>query len=107
MVAYNHILCYNVLIKTLWRYIMFKNIGNKIKTLAVIIFIVGLVISLIMGVLLIGEDMVADGLLIIIFGALVSWISVFFIYAYGELVQRSINIDEKLKNLKENDDGQK
>ncbi|GEM_PF-1875635 len=85
---------------------MYKNIGKKIKALAVISFIIGAVASIVGAIVLFvlsqewgapEEVLIASGIMLIIIGPLVSWIGSFLIYGYGELVQRTINIEEFVK----------
>ena len=79
---------------------MFRNIGRKIKKLALVLFWISLVIgvlgSLITGIVMIATagrwspGMVFAGIGIIIFGSgitfLFSWIGSFFMYGYGQLI---------------------
>ncbi len=90
---------------------MFDNIGIKIKTLSVVLCIIGIFSSVVIGIYLIlnvdstttavkeqiNSNNVISGMLIIILGSLFSWISSFCLYGFGELIERVINIDEKLK----------
>lgn len=99
---------------------MFSNIGKKIKTLAKVICIIGIVISFFFGFWMMnielfdGNKMTVPGLIIILGGSLISWISSFFIYGFGELIEsnvlilRSLNgnaanvdieINDRLRNL--------
>ena len=83
---------------------MYRNIGAKIKTLAAVLAWVGIIVSVIAGIVMIGigvdsrdgEAMMALGLGYIVLGPLLSWISSLVLYGFGELVDRSKNIDEKL-----------
>ena len=76
---------------------MFRNIGRKIKTLALVLFWIslasGVIASLIGGIVRFIDGRVAmifAGIGIIIFGAafsfLVSWIGSFFMYGFGQLI---------------------
>jgi hypothetical protein len=76
---------------------MFRNIGRKIKTLALVLFWIslasGVIASLIGGIVCFidgGVAMIFAGIGIIIFGAafsfLVSWIGSFFMYGFGQLI---------------------
>lgn len=67
---------------------MFDNIGGKIKTLVKILCWLGIIASCIIGLLAMQESVIA-GLITAIFGSLASWISSFFAYAFGELVENS------------------
>lgn len=99
---------------------MFENIGKKIKTLAEILFIIGVCCSVIIGVLAIlypnflseiiveqqsaivekQQDTVSAfsafwGLIWIAVGSLFSYIHSLLLYGFGELIDRVSNIDEK------------
>lgn len=85
---------------------MFKNIGDKIKTLTIIVTVTGMIFSLISGTLFIMSDIFKEfayrlicGILIIIAGALIFWISGFTMYGFGELIDRTASIDKKLSEL--------
>lgn len=81
---------------------MFKNIGGKIKGLAKVICYVGIAISVIAGIFMIGfgsssyngDTMVVMGLAVMIVGSLVSWIDSFFAYGFGELIENTTVIAE-------------
>ena len=81
---------------------MFKNIGGKIKGLAQVICIVGIVISVVAGINMIysgfysynGDTMVNMGFAVMIGGSLLSWIGSFFAYGFGELIENTTVIAE-------------
>ena len=77
---------------------MFDNIGSKIKGLASIITWIGIIISVILGIVLmcLGKTFVIVGLCVLFFGALMSWISSFLLYGFGELIERTCRIDDYL-----------
>ena len=70
---------------------MFDNIGSKIKTVASTLTVIGIVLSIISGliVLLDGE---ISGLFMMIFGSLLSWLGSFLLYGFGQLVENSDKI---------------
>ena len=76
---------------------MFENIGKKIKTYAKVITWLGIIFSALMLVLMCFEAgtsggngaLVVAGLIYAIVLGLLSWISSFFTYAFGELVEQS------------------
>lgn len=70
---------------------MFDNIGGKIKTLAQVVTWIGIIASVISGIVLmsIAEEMIFVGLMVMIFGALMSWVSSFVLYGFGQLVENS------------------
>ena len=67
----------------------FDNIGGKIKTLAKTLTILGIIGSVIFGFVLFSWSQVLFGLLTIVFGSLVSWISSFALYGLGVLIDNS------------------
>ena len=89
---------------------MFSNIGEKLKSWARIITVLGIIIGIVMCVpfALIDEEMILIGALSGIIEAVVAWICSLILYAFGELVQNSKEskeiqqeILEELRNKKE------
>lgn len=78
---------------------MFNNIGVKIRTLAEVICLIGIIISVIVGLVMM-EDSVSGGLAIIVVGALGSWIGSFLLFGFGTLVANSELIVELLWHIK-------
>ena len=100
---------------------MFSNIGEKIKKLAAIICWIGIICSLILGIVVevapnsilynyrvnvngttvaSSNSIVAQvitGVLVFVIGSLASWISSFVLYGFGELVSNSKKIADSLK----------
>lgn len=70
---------------------MFSNIGSKIKALATFVTCVGIVGSIIIGMVIIGndEDLALLGIIIMAVGSLLAWISSFVLYGFGQLVENS------------------
>lgn len=66
---------------------MFKQIGKKIKVLAVVFTCLGMLGSIITGIILMANEM-PEGALIMAGGILVSWISSFVLYGFGELIDQ-------------------
>lgn len=83
---------------------MFTNIGDKIKNLASVLAWLGIIGSIIGGIVMIAvglessEIFVLFGFLTAIAGSLVSWIGSFLLYGFGELIDRVAQIDRKLNN---------
>ena len=90
---------------------MFRNPGGKIKSYAKVLFWIGVVISIIIGVIEIGSSFVAaaysyqgsfgtillgiiGGILTVAIGTLISWLAVLTLYAFGTLV---VNSDELVR----------
>lgn len=81
---------------------MFNNIGSKIKTLAVVITVFGMVASFLMGFLFIinlDRISIALGLLIIIGGSLLSWVGCFVLYGFGELIHNVTLLNNKIDDI--------
>ena len=70
---------------------MFDEIGKKIKTVASVACWVGIVFSVIYGIVLVAidEDTVVAGFLVMIVGSLLSWVGSFITYGFGQLVENS------------------
>lgn len=94
---------------------MFKNIGGKIKVLAVILTWIGIVFSVLIGALVAiggyaasgfvageytfsGGSAIALGVIIAIVGSLSSWIGNFMIYGFGELIDKTTQIARSAKH---------
>ena len=84
---------------------MYDNIGGKIKGLAKIIFIIEAVGAIITGIALLITGVALFGLLILVCGPLVAWVSSWILYAFGELVETTAvnenNTRQLLKKLNE------
>lgn len=64
---------------------MFDNIGGKIKKLAIVITIIGIIISFIIGAML-SNEFAFGGFIVILGGSLLSWIGSFLLYGFGEII---------------------
>lgn len=69
-------------------YIMFENISGKLKTLAKVITVAGVIVSVINGFVMMNQTALG-GLLVMAIGSLLSWVSSFVIYGLGELVEQA------------------
>ena len=91
---------------------MFNNIGGKIKGLAKFMCWLGIILSVIIGIVLIigatnrngyyrytDTTTIIYGIIVIVMGSLLSWIGSFVLYGFGELVDNS----SKLVELKSNE----
>ena len=78
---------------------MFNNIGGKIKGLATATFIVEAISAIVTGIALmcIDEDLIGIGLLVMLVGPIVSWISSWLLYGFGQLIENSDIIAEEYK----------
>ena len=72
-------------------YKMFENIGSKIKTVAKVVCWIGIIASIISGIVLIAqdEDTAFLGFLVIVLGSVGSWVGSFITYGFGQLVENS------------------
>ncbi len=85
---------------------MFTNIGNKIKTLAKVLCIIGIAFSVIMGLVVMiapaasGSSAagvgVVGGILYIVLGSLISWLASLTTYGFGHLICNTEEIKQKL-----------
>lgn len=68
---------------------MYNNIGKKIKGLATAVCIIGAIISVLVAIdLWIEDEMAGEALVTIVVGPLMSWVSSWVLYGFGELVDR-------------------
>ena len=104
---------------------MYNNIGKKIKILAKVFFWIGIAGSVISGIVLMIQGkyeyavydyyyggyynessydavFILYGLLVMIVGSLLSWLSGFFIYGFGELVDKTCDIQAAVCDGKSN-----
>lgn len=89
---------------------MYHNVGGKIKTLAKIVFWLGTIACVIIGVAMIvqatqyrytNEELLIGGIAIIIVGILSSWLSTLFTYAFGQLVEDNESMRYELRRIRE------
>ena len=78
---------------------MYDNIGGKIKGLAKAVFIVEAIAAVIAGIALlaIDDDLILFGVLTLILGPAVAWVSSWLLYGFGELIDR---VSEIAKNTR-------
>ncbi len=80
---------------------MYGNISEKLKSLAVWCFTGGAIISVIGGAVILLNSTGAVrfvGLIVMIAGSLISWISSWFIYALGEIIEKLTDIEYNTRN---------
>ncbi len=85
---------------------MFDNIHEKIKTLAKVIALIGIIVSCISGFMTISSAthylVFLVGIIKMIGGSLLSWIGSFIPYGFGEIIELLIDIRDSAKqNAKE------
>ena len=81
---------------------MFNNIGGKLKMVAEIFTVTGIIVSIIFGILMFAENFLY-GLLIMIAGSLISWLSSLVMYGFGHLIE---NTDKLLEQQKQDHEEQ-
>jgi len=78
---------------------MFDNIGQKIKGLAVFSTVLGIICSIICGLILLVEQHIFAGIFALIGGIIVSWIASFVLYGFGELITKVADLEENVKDI--------
>lgn len=83
---------------------MYDNIGSKIKTVAKVVGIAGIVISILTGLLFLlvafSEEKFsyfAIGILVALLGSLISWASTITLYGFGQLIENTDVIAKQSK----------
>lgn len=76
---------------------MFDNIGGKIKGLAKVLFWLEAIAAVIVGIVLV-EDTDGLSLLFAIAGVLVAWISAWFLYGFGEIIDKLCDIERNTRD---------
>ena len=84
---------------------MFDNIGGKIKTLAKVICWISIIASVILAIIIFvsAEDAYNEetnimlGFVFLIGGILSSWLGSFFIYGFGELIEKATEIEKNTR----------
>ena len=83
---------------------MYDNIGGKIKGLAKVSFILAAIAEVITGIALMAtsEYLVGYGLLVMVVGPIVAWISSWLLYGFGQLIENSDIVAGRKKASSEN-----
>ena len=87
---------------------MFDNISDKMKSAATALAILGIIGSIIVGIVMIAkaEDSyypeigIWSGWLVIIVGSLSSWVSSFTLYGFGQLIENTDAICSEMKSIR-------
>ena len=84
---------------------MFDHIGGKIKNVAKAVCWIGIVLSIVLGLILLialSTDSpairIAVAIPVMILGAVLSWIGSFTLYGYGELIELTAKIERNTKH---------
>lgn len=83
---------------------MFYNIGGKIKGVAVAEAIIGIIASIIVGIVLIANSSrsnptAALGWGIMIGGSIGAWLNSFILYGFGELIEKTSETNTEIHNI--------
>ena len=78
---------------------MFENLGAKIKLLAIISTIAGIIISIVIGFVFISHVFLLRGFLVMVVGCFLSWIGSFTSYAIGETLENTEKLLYKTQEL--------
>ena len=78
---------------------MFENIGEKIKGLAKVICVIGIIISVIFGLYFLAGEENPAGVIFMLIGPIASWASTLVLYGFGELIDRTTEISKDIKDL--------
>lgn len=72
---------------------MFDNIGRKIKSLAKITCWIGIILSVLAGIIMMGAgEGILSGILTALLGSLLSWVGNFMMAGFGDLVENTAEI---------------
>ena len=78
---------------------MFNNIGGKIKSIAKICCILGMLIYVAMGVFIAVFSNVMYGVFVAVGGCLVAWLGTVAIYGFGELIETTMDNNHQLRKI--------
>ena len=78
----------------------YNNIGEKIKGLAIASFIVEAIGAVITGIILVANEE-AYGILIVLFGPIVAWVSSWLLYGFGELISKTCDIEQNTRQIRQ------
>ncbi|HBJ18741.1 MAG TPA: hypothetical protein DDY70_03210 [Clostridiales bacterium] len=100
---------------------MYCNIGKKIKGLAVFFCVIGIIAQIILGIvcILVGNGLLsalansypalrqitsgtvtAGGIVVMVIGSIITWISTWLLYGYGELIDKVCDIEDGMYYMK-------
>lgn len=79
---------------------MYNNIGDKIKGGAIVIALIEAVIAFVSGIMIVAELSAAIGIIVMIVGIFIAYISSWLLYGFGELIQKTCNISNAVCGTK-------
>lgn len=74
---------------------MYNEIGKKIKTLAKVLTVLGIVASVIYGIVILSFEQ-NWGIIYILIMPFLIWVGSFVLYGFGELIEKVCNIEKKI-----------
>ncbi len=85
---------------------MYKNIGGKLKALAMGICIFVSILEFLAGIGMIAVsdgsgELIATGICMMLFGPVISWISSWILYGFGELIDKASAIERNTRKEEE------
>ena len=86
---------------------MYDNIGGKIKKLAQATFLVEALAATIFGFYMLAEEDPIIGITIMLFGPIVAFVGSWLLYGYGELIDKSCEIERNTRGCIENEQAEK
>ena len=78
---------------------MFDNIGNKIKTLALVTSIITIVACVFVSILMAVREQYWYAAVFVTLGPLFAWISSFLLYGFGQLIENSDKIANNTEDI--------
>lgn len=84
---------------------MYRNVGGKMKGCATILFVIDVIVSVIGGTVIArlffrGTNFLLASVLFAGIGILASWLSLMFLYGFGELIESNCQIRDCLKDVR-------
>ena len=76
---------------------MYDKIGRKIKALATVSFLVGAITAFIAGVVLLVDEQIGLGLIIMLCGPVVAWVGSWLLYGFGEIIDKLCEIEQNTR----------
>ena len=76
---------------------MYDNIGGKIKMAAKLMFFAEAIVFIILGIIRINDEPDIIGILILIVGPILAWVSSWFMYGFGELIDKACDIERNTR----------
>ena len=79
---------------------MYEKVGEKIKIIAKVICVIGVVVSVIYGIYMwtLSSELFFAGLLIAVIGSLASWVSSLFTYGFGVIISNTEAIKQNTED---------